>query len=117
MKWKITENDNKNQIFDRRESPDGKQFIGTHPVMFGARIRAGYIGSQMVLIDWCCGSSLPILSLTLHMLVEHMENGGTLEELPSCSMIKPWYNDQEFIDILYDRLKIPDKTRLNNVTK
>jgi hypothetical protein len=105
MKWKSTENDEKNQIFDRKCSPDGKLFMGVYSVLFGARIRAGYVGSPVVLIDWCCGEQLPIVALTYHMLLQHVEAGGTLEELPSVSTIKPWYNDGDFIAELEQTLK------------
>lgn len=116
MKWKSTKDDAENQIYARKESPDGKMFIGTHPVLFGARIRAGYVGDPLVEIDWCCGDNLPLLSLTYHMLLNHMENGGTFEELPSVSMIKPWYMDLKFIESLDKKLKT-DKTRLNHATR
>lgn len=94
--WKPTDDDEENQIFSRRVSPCGKMFIGIYPVLFGKRIRAGYVGSDFVIIDWCCGSDQEYLKIAYSILLGYMQNGGKFSDLPGSSNIKPWYNDPEF---------------------
>ena len=40
-------------IYQRLVSEDGKIEMGIYPVIFGYRVRAGYVGSMICQLDWC----------------------------------------------------------------
>lgn len=83
--------------------------IGVYPVLFGFRIRCGYVGSLQCCLDWCCGMSMPSLvafyiaaeALLTDRMKSHPERIGSLElffGIPGTSDVKPVYLDQRFVD-------------------
>lgn len=96
QEWKLTAPDFENGIHERRVSPDGKRFVGIYQVLYGYRIRAGYVGSSTVEIDWCCGDVHAMVVLTYQMALTCLYIGIPFNELPSYSVKKPWYKDNNF---------------------
>ncbi len=54
MKFKQEDNDDL-ELFQRLVSEDGTIEMGIHPVIFGYRVRAGYVGNMFYELDWCGG--------------------------------------------------------------
>lgn len=79
--------DLENGMFRRKVSQDGKYEIGIHPVLFGFRIRAGEVGSQVCMLDYCCVRDLTLLELTYSCVLAVMqmriaENKPVFNEFP-----------------------------------
>lgn len=79
----------------------GRIEMGVYPVMFGWRVRAGYIGSVFIELDWCCGDRPGFVWGTYCMLKELLERGIKMEDLPGRSHVKPWSHDPEFMSRVY----------------
>ncbi len=78
---------------------DGKKFeVSIHPVMFGYRIIGGFIDSNVLEFNWCCGNDKFILHFTQKVLMRFIEQGVPLKNIPFCSDIKPWPKDKEFVE-------------------
>lgn len=113
-KLKYTPPDKENQIYSRLETEDGKIFMGIHPVLFGARIRCGYVGDHGVILDWCCGDDNAIIALTYDVVRSFLERGGDIRKLPPVSDPKPWYKDDNFseqVEKEFHKLRNQPKTK------
>lgn len=97
MKFIAAEDDNQNQLYQRIVSEDGKIEIAIHPVMFGYRVRAGYVGNTYVHIDWCGGSDHSAVEMLYSIAKNILENTGSFKGIPSHSKIKPYYKDVDFM--------------------
>lgn len=79
--------------------------IGVWRVLFGLRVRAGYVGAGSCNIDWCCGASPTTLNyiykLLMNILTARMEEkispGQFFQGIASVSAIKPVNLDQAFM--------------------
>jgi len=103
IKFESAEDNQENQIFNRLVGTlaNGRQFeIGVHPVIFGYRIIGGYVGSNSIELNWCCGDNKVVVYATLKIMQNILEKGVTVEELPFASDIKPWPKDDAFIEKL-----------------
>lgn len=98
MKFIAAEDDEENLLFQRLVSEDGKIEIAVHPVMFGYRVRAGYVGRGWTEIDWCAGDKHPHVEFLYSVIKNILENKGNFEGVPTHSNIKPYYKDLEFVD-------------------
>lgn len=85
--------------------------VGIYPVLFGYRVRAGFIGSAGCEIDWCCGDNPHTIRTYFQLLIEILEWGAEKDlgkeiftGIPLCSKIKPLVND---LDFLKEVLSIP----------
>jgi len=84
--------------------------IGKFRVMFGWRLRAGFIGNDAVELDICCGDKSEAYDDMLKKVCAIIQyNVGKSKDpfygIPSYSKIKPYFNDETFckqIDILYN---------------
>lgn len=94
---KKTTDDNSAQIFERLISEDGKIEMGIHPVLFGYRVRAGYIGSMSYNFDWCGGDGQSQVEMLYSIAKNILEHKNNFEGIPVCSKVKPFYNDPEFV--------------------
>lgn len=79
--------DIENGMFRRKISEDGKYEIGIHPVLFGFRIRAGEVGSEVYMLDYCCVKDCTLLELTYNyvsaiMQMHIAENKPVFNEFP-----------------------------------
>lgn len=76
---------------------DNKIEMGIHRVMYGYRIRAGYVGDGWVSWDWCCGSNNFLVSLTYGIARTLLTEGVNFRDVPSHSRVKPWNKDEAFM--------------------
>lgn len=98
MKFIQTKDCVNHQLFQRLVSEDGKIEMGVYPVMFGFRVRAGYIGGMGFEMDWCGGADQGQVELLYSLAKNILENKGHFKGIPERSNIKPFFNDQEFVN-------------------
>lgn len=98
IKFNPAEDDDHNLLYQRIVSEDGKIEIAIHPVIFGYRVRAGYVGDGWVQLDWCGGNDQAQLELLYSIAKNILEHKGNFEGVPGKSNIKPFYKDFEFVD-------------------
>jgi len=94
---KQAEDNIEEQIYQRLVSEDGKIEMGIYPVMFGYRVRAGYIGSMFCELDWCGGDDQAQLEILYSIAKNIIEHNNSFEGVPTNSIIKPFYKDAEFV--------------------
>jgi hypothetical protein len=94
---KQTKDNIKENLFQRLVSDDGKIEMGIHPVMFGYRVRAGYVDRMIYEMDWCGGDDQAQLELLYSIAKNILENKNSFEGVPPVSMIKPFYKDADFV--------------------
>ncbi len=99
MKFKQEDNDDL-ELFQRLVSEDGKIEMGIHPVIFGYRVRAGYVGDMVYQLDWCGGDDQEQLELLYSIMKNILENKGGFVGVPVVSEIKPFFNDTKFVDLI-----------------
>jgi len=87
-------------IYQRLVSEDGKIEMGIYPVIFGYRVRAGYVGSMICQLDWCGGDDQGQLELLYSIAKNILESKGSFIGVPDRSNIKPFYNDPEFVEFI-----------------
>lgn len=106
-KTKFIQTKNTDVYFQRLISEDGKIELGVYPVMFGYRIRAGFVGSFCSEIDWCGGNDQMQVELLYSIAKNILESKGNFNELPICSKIKPFYKDDEFVEFINSMITKP----------
>lgn len=87
-------------LYCRLQSEDGKIEMGVYPVMFGYRVRAGYVDSGYYNLDWCCGANQGLVEwvyAALKTILENRDTSNPFEGLLIASNIKPLYLDIEFM--------------------
>lgn len=90
---------------------NGLIHIGINRVLFGYRIRAGFISNQFsnYEIDWCAGADIIqirfLYSALLNILSQREENKLIFNGIPTYSKIKPFFNDPEFVQWLSENIK------------
>lgn len=100
MKFIQAEDHEENLLFQRLVSEDGKREMGIYPVIFGYRVRAGYIGDSYVYLDWCGGDDQTQIELLYSIAKNILENQDNFKGIPSNSKIKPFYRDEEFFNTI-----------------
>lgn len=73
--------------------------------IYGWRVRAGFTDDMWgVRLDWCGGSNWKdverLYSLTKAILTNRVEDRNCFNNLPICSMVKPFFLDEEFTEIV-----------------
>jgi hypothetical protein len=85
-------------------SEKGTVEIGVWKVLFGFRVRAWFRGAGGAALDWCAGGDWKnverLYSIALAILSKREENEICFEGLPSCSKIKPFFHDADFIEMV-----------------
>jgi hypothetical protein len=94
---KHAEDCNENQIYQRLVSEDGKIEMGIHPVIFGYRVRAGFVGDCGVNLDWCGGDDHKQIEILYSVAKNILEHKNSFHGVPTHSKIKPFYKDEEFV--------------------
>lgn len=84
---------------------DGRVEMGLYPVLFGWRVRGGMVGDGWCHCDWCCGADPLVVFVGYNLMRRLLEGGVSLMELPGSSRIKPFNNDDEFVDKLQGLLE------------
>lgn len=97
--------DNEN-LFHRRVSENNLVEVGLYKVMFGTRVRAGFVGSQCCNLDWCGGADpnniQALYSFAIGILEKRPESKRCFDGIPSISQIKPFVKDFHFLKTLYE---------------
>lgn len=87
---------------------DGKIFeVGIHPVIFGYRVVGSFQGSNGFELNWCCGDNKLILHMTQKVVMNLIEQGTPIFDIPFASDIKPWPKDKDFIERVAKLVKNP----------
>lgn len=100
MKFISAEDNEEINLYQRMVSDCGKVEIGIYPVMFGYRVRAGFVNDVAFFVDWCAGDDQTQIELLYAILKNILESGYDLRKLPPVSKIKPFYNDAEFLKLI-----------------
>lgn len=87
-------------MFQRLVSENQLVEMGIYRVMFGYRVRAGFVGSKGVELDWCGGGNWAdverLYAICKTILSKREENRDCFENLPGQSEVKPFFNDISF---------------------
>lgn len=89
--------DNENLVYRHTM---GELELGIWPVLFGMRVRAGYIGDPCALLDWCAGNDQRLLNWCFSAAKNILENQGDFNGIPRCSSKKPVNLDSVFVSEL-----------------
>lgn len=112
MKY-INEKGPDDELLYRKVSEDGKIQIGVHPVIFGFRIRAGYVGCMAYELDYCAGADISQVELIYSMVLTILHNDIPFKSFPNQNT-KPMINDPncfiKLISLIGDATIIPMKT-------
>lgn len=100
----------------------GEIEVGKFRVMFGWRLRAGFIGNDTVELDICCGDKAEAYDDMLKKVCAIIKYNVDKSKdpfygIPSNSKIKPYFNDEAFckqINILYNMTKRNNDNENNN---
>lgn len=94
------EDDNQGYLFHRQVSLNGLVEISVYPVMFGFRVRCGFVGEEACELDWCAGNKWDdvqrLYSIALAILSKRTENTSCFENIPRISNVKPFFLDEDF---------------------
>ncbi len=93
-------------------------YIGVYPVIFGYRVRAGFVDDLTTCrLDWCAGGVWEdverLYSLCYSILENRDENTSCFDEIPAYSERKPFYNDLKFVTTLNKHLSDVTLLKLN----
>ena len=97
MKFLEAQDDNENNLYQRLVSEDGNIEMGIYLVMFGYRVRAGFVGNGIYELDWCGGDEQTQLELLYSIMKNILEARGNFRYVPPSSVIKPFFNDHDFV--------------------
>jgi hypothetical protein len=101
MHFNEAEDDDNNKLFCRRVSEGGTVEIGVYRVMYGYRVRAGFVGDMSCRLDWCAGANWieveSLYTMCLQILMGREESSSCFADIPPCSTVKPYRNDHEFL--------------------
>lgn len=105
MKLIKAEDDPIKGLFLRMISENNLVEIGVYKVIFGFRVRGGFVDDKFsVVLDWCCGSDWSnvqrLYSILASILSKREENRHCFKDLPPFSKIKPFFMDEEFTKIV-----------------
>lgn len=96
QKIKLTKAPSTENMVCRLISEEAQIEMGVYPVIFGFRVRAGYIGMPCCEIDWCCGDDQLKLEGAYSICKKILEQDGDFNNMLPRSKIKPYFNDLEF---------------------
>lgn len=91
-------------LTNRLISDCGRVEIGVYRVMYGYRVRAGYVDSLRAELDWCAGAYLTdlwcLFNMALAILSQRDSGPECFKGIPRHSQVKPYYKDAEFVDAI-----------------
>lgn len=99
MRWTREADDLANMMFFRHvfENPRGENIeIGVFPVMFGYRVRIGYVGSGFLEVDWCAGPGQENVERLYSLAFARLERAPFFDhnDWPGTTAVKPIFNDE-----------------------
>lgn len=101
MNFQLMGDDVVDHYYHVHVSDGGLVRVGIHPVLFGYRVVGWFTGSVGPSLNWCAGTEQAdverLYSLMLAALAGHEEDHQCFEGMPSCSRIKPFYLDVDFL--------------------
>lgn len=107
MIFKSAPDDPFNSLIHRLVSENELVEIAVYRVLYGWRVRAGFVGSPFVELDWCGGGNWKdverLYSLCLAVLSKREEGLDCFKELPMCSSVKPFYLDLDFVKLVSEK--------------
>lgn len=100
MDLKIAPREDGHDLFLRRIWPEANVEIGKYRVMYGYRLRSGYIDEDFVELDICCGRDRNAYNEMQNIVLTIMNYNGPenpYKDMPPYSRVKPYWNDAEFV--------------------
>jgi hypothetical protein len=101
--------DKNSGLYKRKTSSDGVYEIGIYPVIFGFRIRAGFVGRMWCELDYCAGADLTMINLLYNIVVTIMSKRIEQNENPFAGFpkqdVKPMINDPECLQKMMELFK------------
>lgn len=91
------EAENNENLWCRLVSEDGRIEIGVYTVMFGYRVRAGFVGDFFCHLDYCCGDKQEMVEYIysgVKAILENTTGDKPFSKFPHQN-IKPFFNDQD----------------------
>lgn len=85
----------KNQIYARYIDKEHNVEVGIHMVIYGWRIRAGYIGSDFCNLDYCCGNNPNMVVMMLSIVKSILEKHNCDFKVFPRQDRKPMLNDMD----------------------
>ena len=95
-----------NGLYDCRVIKD-KYFVGTYDVMFGKRMRGGYLFDLYCGFDVCCGTDKALMdkvkTIYEKKVIKNMKEGKAANDgLREMSLVKPAFNDKDYMKWLLE---------------
>lgn len=112
LELKEADDDNVNKFYQRLVSSGGDIEMGIYPTIFGYRVRAGYVGSGIYELDWCGGDDQKQVELLYSIMKNILEHKGGFLGVPSASVIKPFYKDENFVNKINEMVTQPLEIKL-----
>jgi hypothetical protein len=101
MLFHEADDDHNNKLFCRRVSDGWTVEIGVYRVLYGYRVRAGFVGAMCSTLDWCAGPNWieveSLYTMALQILMSREESSNCFDGIPTHSTVKPYRNDHEFL--------------------
>ena len=89
---------------NRLVSEKGLVEMGVYRVLYGYRVKAGFVGDAGSVLDWCGGGNWKdverLYSLCKAILERKSESKKCFKGLPPFSLVKPFYNDANFVKLV-----------------
>lgn len=106
MKFKAAPDNTESCIYCRMLSENNVVEIGIYPVMYGYRVRAGFVSDPVwSMIDYCGGNdqvNVEILYGAVLKLLENRTEQNPFIGLHANNRIKPFYRDEQFMKWLFN---------------
>jgi len=111
------DDDEYNQLTHRRVSMCGRVEIGVYRVLYGYRIRAGFVGCPACELDWCAGDDWlevqVLYSICLGILAQRPNAEECFDHIPRSSAVKPYFRDARFVSRLRELLPVVEPIKLD----
>lgn len=102
MEFKAEDLDDCGATGNRLVSAGGLVEIMTYRVLYGWRVRAGFVGLMACEIDLCGGADWPcvvdLYSIVLDVLRQRPEDRECFDGIPCTTLVKPVFRDADFLE-------------------
>lgn len=101
--------ENNINLICRLVSSDGRIEMGIYPVLYGFRVRAGFVNCPCCSLDWCAGESdvslRNLYTICKNILEPRLEQVDPFQDVPPWSHVKPWFKDRAFTEKIVSMVK------------